>query len=160
MHTTLSSARATVRSNFLIALLTCFLIAQVVMRHMPHPRDERIAALQTWFHVNSPAGPVDEEGVQDFLDATTEAHFVRAAAADERAAATIDGGYASKHDAAGLTAAELVNLGFFQGNAKRMAMYLGSRPRDPSPSRPLAVGPLSIATQHTQHKLVLQLLWL
>ena len=98
--------------------------------------------------MNSPDGPVDEEGVQDFLDAIKEAHVMLVAAADGRAAAIIDGGYASKHDVAGLIVAELVNLGFLQGNAKRMAMYSSSRPRE-SPSRSLVVGPLSIAAgQH------------
>lgn len=58
--------------------------------------------------------------------------------------AIINNGYTSKHGVAGLTTAELVDLGFLQGNAKQMSMYLGSRPRDPSPARPLPVGPLSI----------------
>jgi hypothetical protein len=82
MHTTLSSARASVRSNLSIALLTCFLIAQVAMGDMHDPRDERIATLRTWFHVNSPDGPVDEEGIQEFLDALKEVHFIDAVAAD------------------------------------------------------------------------------
>jgi virulence-associated protein VapD len=153
MHTTLSSARASVRSNLSIALLTCFLIAQVAMGDMHDPRDERIATLRTWFHVNSPDGPVDEEGIQEFLDALKEVHFIDAVAADGRAAAIINNGYTSKHGVAGLTTAELVDLGFLQGNAKQMSMYLGSRPRDPSPARPLPVGPLSIAAsqQHSAH---------
>ena len=143
MHTTPSSVRASVRNNLSIALLTCFLIAQVVMGDMLDPRDERIATLRTWFHVNSPDGPVDEEGIQEFLDALKEVHFIDAVAADGRAAAIINSGYTSKHHdgVAGLTTAELVDLGFLRGNAKQMSMYLGSRPRDPSPARPLAVGP-------------------
>ena len=153
MHTTLSSARASVRSNPLIDILTCFLIAQVAMGDMPSARDERIATLQTWFHVNGPDGPVNEEGIQEFLDELKEVHFMDAVAADGRAAAIISSGYTSKHGVAGLTAAELVDLGFLRGNAKQMAMYLGSRPRDPSPARPLPVGPLSIAAsqQHSAH---------
>ena len=114
------------------------------MGDMHDPRDERIATLRTWFHVNSPDGPVDEEGIQEFLDALKEVHFIDAVAADGRAAAIINNGYTSKHGVAGLTTAELVDLGFLQGNAKQMSMYLGSRPRDPSPARPLPVGPLSI----------------
>ena len=134
MHTTLSSVRASVRSNPLIAILTCLLIAQVAMGDMPNDRDERIATLQTWFHVNGPDGPIDEEGIQEFLDELKEVHFMDAVAADGRAAAIISSGYTSKHGVAGLTAAELVDLGFLRGNAKQMAMYLGSKPRDPSPA--------------------------
>ena len=116
-------------------------------------RDQRIATLQTWFHVSKPDGPVDEAGLQSFLDAMSEVHFMAAVAADGRAAAVISAGYTSKHDVAGLTADDLKDLGFLPGNAKRMATYLGSRPRDPSPARPLPVGPLSIAAsqQHSAH---------
>ena len=56
----------------MIAILTCFLIAQVAMGDMPNDRDERIATLQTWFHVNTPDGPVGEEGIQGFLDELKE----------------------------------------------------------------------------------------
>ena len=145
MHAALSSATASVQSNLSIAILTCFLIAQVVMGDMLDPREACIATLQTWSHVSKPDGPVNEEGIQDFL----EAHFMDAVAADGRAAAIINGGYTSKHDVAGLTAAEVIDLGFLHDNAKRMNMYLTSRPRDPSPARPLPVGPLSLAaSQH------------
>ena len=149
MHTALRSARASVQSNPLIAILTCFLIAQVVMGDILDPREARIATLQTWFHVSNPDGPVNEEGIQDvdFLDAMKEAHFMDSVAVDGRAASIIAAGYTSKHDVDGLTATELMDtcMGFLQGNAKRMSSYLGSRPRDPSPAGLLPAGPLSLA---------------
>ena len=47
MHTALSSARATVKCNPLIALLTSCLLAQVIMGDIP--REQRLATLQTCF---------------------------------------------------------------------------------------------------------------
>jgi len=52
------------------------------MGDMHDPRDERIATLRTWFNVNSPDGPVDEEGIQEFLDALKEVHVIVAVASD------------------------------------------------------------------------------
>jgi len=117
-------------------------------------RSQRIATLQTWFHVSQSDGPVDEAGLQSFLDEISVVHFVDAVAADGRAAAVITVGYTSRHDVVGLTTDDMEDLGFLPGNAKRMATYLGSRPRDPSHARPLPVGPLSIAAsqQHSAHR--------
>ena len=52
--------------------------------------------MQTWFYVNRLDGAVDEDGVQDFLDAIKEAHFMLVVAADGRAATIIAGGYKSE----------------------------------------------------------------
>ena len=82
--------------------------------------------------------------------------------ADGRPAAVITAGYTSKHDVAGLTADDLKDLGFLPGDAKRMATYLGSRPRDPSPAMP-GLSMLDhcqlLLVNNTQLMLVLMLLW-
>ena len=152
MHSPLDKAKALLLRSPLIALLIACILAQVLLNDMDQ-RDQRIAALQTWFHVSQPDGPVDEAGLQTFLDELGDVHYMDAVAADGRAAAVIAAGYTSKHDVAGLTTDELKELGFLLGNAKRMATYLGSRPRSPSPGRPLPVGPLSLAAsqQHSAH---------
>jgi len=110
MTSVLSSVRAVAHRNPLIAALICFLLAQVIMADMPDPRDQRIATLQTWFHTSSPDGPVDEEGIQDFLNEVGDIHFMPLVAADGRAAAITDVGYTSVHDIAGITCAELQTM--------------------------------------------------
>ena len=113
-------------------------------------RDQRIATLQTWFHTSSEDGPVDEDGIQAFLDEVANVHFTPIVAADGRAAAIHAAGYSSVHDIAGITNSELQQMGFVQGNAKRVSSYLGSRPRDASPNRLLPAGPLSVVASQ-QH---------
>jgi len=144
MTSVLSSARATAHRNPLIAILICFLLSQVIMADMHDARDQRIATLQTWFHTSSPDGPVNEEGIQAFLDEVGDVHFMPLVAADGRAAAITAAGYSSVHDIAGITNAELQSMGFLQGNAKRFSSYLGSKPRDASPNRLLSAGSLSV----------------
>ena len=104
MHSPLDKAKAHLLRSPLIALLIACncILAQVIMADMDE-RDQRIATLQTWFHVSKPDGPVDEAGLQSFLDEMSEVHFMDAVAADGRAAAVITAGYTSKHDVAGLT---------------------------------------------------------
>ena len=150
MTSVLSLVRATAHRSPLIAALICFLLAQVIMADMPDPRDQRIATLRTWFHTSSPDGPVNEEGIQDFLNEVGDIHFMPLVAADGRAAAITDAGYTSVHDIAGITCAELQTMGFLQGNAKRLSSYLGSKPRDVSPNRVLPAGPLSVVASQ-QH---------
>ena len=101
------------------------------MGDMPNHRDARIATLQTWFHVNSPDGPVNEECIQEFLEELKDVHFMDAVAADGRAAAIINNGYTSKHGVASLTTAELIDLGFSHVGgelSKRVSMQSFSTP--------------------------------
>ena len=67
------------------------------MGDISDPREARIATLQTWFHVKNPDGPVNEEGIQEFLDELKEVHYMDSVAADGRAASVIAAGYTSKH---------------------------------------------------------------
>ena len=134
MTSVLSSVRATAYRNPLIATLILVLFSQVIMADM-NARDQRIATLQTWFHTSSEDGPVDEDGIQAFLDEVANVHFTPIVAADGRAAAIHAAGYSSVHDIAGITNSELQQMGFVQGNAKCVSSYLGSRPGDASPNR-------------------------
>ena len=115
------------------------------MGDAPDSRDQRLAALKTWFHVSNPDGPIVEADVQVFLDEIKELHYMDTVAAPGRAASIVNEGYTSAHAVAVMNTEELVSLGFVLGNAKRVAMYLGSRPREPSPARQLPLGPLSLA---------------
>ena len=119
------------------------------MGDIPDPREAHIARLSTWFHMSNADGPVDEEGIQKFLDEVKEVHFTDVNG-DGRAASILQNGYSSVHDIAQMTAAELREVGFLAGQAKRVSMYLGGRARDPSPARPLPHGPISVANS-VQH---------
>ena len=79
-------------------------------------RNQRIATLQTWFHTSSEDGPVDEDGIQAFLDEVANVHFTPIVAADGRAATIYAAGYSDVHDIAGTTNSELQQMGFVQGN--------------------------------------------
>ena len=119
------------------------------MADISNERDARMARLQTWFHMSNADGPVSEEGIQEFLNEIKEVHFTDVNG-DGRAASILQNGYSSVHDIAQMTAAELRETGFLAGQAKRIGSYLGSRPRDPSPARPLPHGPISVANS-AQH---------
>ena len=132
------------RTTQLFVLFTFCIIAQVTMGDFSNERDARIAKLQTWFHMSNADGPVNEEGIQLFLDEIKEVHFTDVNG-DGRAASILQNGYSSVHDIAQMTSVELRETGFLAGQAKRVGMYLGSRPRDPSPARALPHGPISVA---------------
>ena len=70
--------------------------------------------------MSSPDGPVDEEGVQEFLNEVGDVHFMPLVAADGRAVAITAAGFTSVHDIAGITYTELQSMGFLQGNVKRL----------------------------------------
>ena len=84
MHSPLDKARAHLARSPLIAgaLPIACILAQVIMADMD-ARDQRIAiaTLQTWFHVSNPDGPVNEAGLQSFLDELKDVHYMDAVAA-------------------------------------------------------------------------------
>lgn len=162
MTSVLSSFRATAYRNPLIATLILVLLSQVIMVDIPNARDQRIAALQTWFHTSNEDGPVDEDGIQAFLDEVANVHFTPIVAADGRAAAIYAAGYSSVHDIAGITNSELQQMGFVQGNAKRLSSYFSwvlDLVMCPPIDFSLLALYLLLLVSSTQHRLVQLLPW-
>ena len=148
MYSAWKISSATCAHRLFPLLIVCLL--QVFLMAETDERNERVQKLRTWFHLTEPDGPVDENGMQAWLDEFAEIHFMPSVKEDGRAKAVIENGFTSKHSIAALTSAELKDLGFMMGNAKRMAIYLGEPPRPPSPGRVLPAGPMSIAATTQQ----------
>ena len=62
------------------------------MGDFSNERDARISKLQTWFHMSNEDGPVNEEGIQLFLNEIHEVHFTDVNG-DGRAASILQNGY-------------------------------------------------------------------
>ena len=109
----------------------------------------RIQSLRDWYSTSEPEAPVTVESLQLFLDELADVHFLPLVKEDGRAASIIDAGYSSTHMIADITMSELIGFGFPQGNAKKMASYLGSEPAPRPPSQLLINNSAAASAQHS-----------